>query len=76
MTHFETIQAMISEELGVKPEKIELTTTLKDLGSDSIALMAIIDNIQEEYNIDVPDDAIKSVKTVEDIVKYLDENVR
>ncbi|MBQ9949721.1 MAG: acyl carrier protein [Clostridia bacterium] len=74
MTNFEKIQAMLSEELGVKPEKIEPDTNLKDLGSDSIALMAIIDNIQEEYDIDVPDDAIKNVQTVRDIVEYLDAN--
>lgn len=75
MTHFEEIRSMISEELGVKPERIELDTNLKELGSDSIALMAIIDNIQEQYNIDVSDEAVKNVQTVKDIVEYLDANV-
>ena len=75
MSHFEEIQTMLSEELAVRPEKIQLDTELKDLGADSIVLMTIADNIQEQYGIEVPTEAVKDVRTVKDIVDYLDANV-
>ena len=75
MSHFEEIQTMLSEELAVRPEKIQLDTELKDLGADSIVLMTIADNIQEKYGIEVTTEAVKNVRTVKDIVDYLDANV-
>lgn len=76
MKHFEFIQSMLSEELGIAPEKITLESRLvEDLNADSITMMVVAGNIQDEFDLDIPDDAIKSIKTVGDIAEYLEKNV-
>ena len=71
-THFEEVRELLSEELAVFPDKIQRDTDLKTLGADSIVLMGIVDSIQEKYDIDVSAEDIKAVRTVGDIVDYLD----
>ena len=71
-THFEEVRELLSEELAVFPDKIQRDTDLKTLGADSIVFMGIVDSIQEKYDIDVSAEDIKAVRTVGDIVDYLD----
>lgn len=76
MQYFEIIQDMLSEELGIAPKKITMDSRLvDDLNADSITLMVITGNIQEQFGIDIPDDAVKGIVTVSDIVEYLEKNV-
>ena len=75
MSNFETVRDMLSEELGIAPEKIALESKLvEDLGADSISMMVIVTAIQDKYNIEIPDEAVKNTKTVADMVDFLDKN--
>ena len=75
MNNFETVRDMLSEELGIAPEKIALESKLvEDLGADSISMMVIVTAIQDKYNIEIPDEAVKTTKTVADMVDFLDKN--
>lgn len=75
MNNFETVRDMLSEELGIAPEKIALESKLvEDLGADSISMMVIVTAIQDKYNIEIPDEAVKNTKTVADMVDFLDKN--
>ncbi len=75
MNNFETIRDMLSEELGIAPEKITLESKLvEDLGADSISMMVIVTAIQDKYDIEIPDEAVKNTKTVADVVDFLDKN--
>jgi acyl carrier protein len=70
---FERVKEMIKEELNVPEEKISLQARLaEDLGADSIDAVELIMNIEDEFNIQVSDEQAQSIKTVGDLVKYIE----
>ena len=50
------------------------TTFADDLGADSLDVFQIIMGIEEEFDIEIPDDKAAEIKTVQDIVDYIKEN--
>ena len=69
---FEKIQEIVAEELGKEVEEIKLTTNIQeDLEADSLDLFQIINEIEDEFDekIEVED----GIKTVEDLVKYVEQ---
>lgn len=72
---FEKVRELIVNQLPVKAEDVKLESRLiDDLGADSANLMMLIMDLEMEYDITVSDDMLTGVRTVEDIVKYLEEN--
>ena len=73
---FEKLKKVIAEVLNVDPEEITMETTFTDdLGADSLDVFQIIMGIEEEFDIEIPDDQVENIKTVGDIVKYIEENI-
>ncbi|MBK5252865.1 MAG: acyl carrier protein [Peptostreptococcaceae bacterium] len=72
---FEKIREIIIEQLGVDESLVELKTNLmKDLEADSLDAVEIILSIEEEYEIEIPDDEAENLVTVENLVKYVEDN--
>ena len=72
---FEKVQSIICEVLNVEADEITLDTTfIDDLGADSLDVFQIIMGLEEEFDIEVPDDKAAEIKTVQDIVDYIKEN--
>ena len=72
---FEKVRELIVNQLPVKAEDVKLESRLiEDLGADSANLMMLIMDLEMEYDITVSDDMLTGVRTVGDIVKYLEEN--
>lgn len=72
---FEKVAEYITNQLPVKKEDISMSSLLiEDLGADSANLMMLVMDLEMEYDITVSDDMLAGVKTVGDIVKYLEEN--
>ncbi len=72
---FEKVRELIVNQLPVKAEDVKLESRLiDDLGADSANLMMLIMDLEMEYDITVSDDMLTGVRTVGDIVKYLEEN--
>ena len=72
---FEKVKELILNQLPVKADDIKLESALiDDLGADSANLMMLIMDLEMEYDITVSDDMLTGVRTVGDIVKYLEEN--
>lgn len=70
---FERIKAMIKSELNVPEEKITMESRLaEDLGADSIDAVELIMNLEEEFNLQVSDEDAQNLKTVGDLVKYIE----
>ncbi|MFH0766674.1 MAG: acyl carrier protein [Bacillota bacterium] len=70
---FERIKEMIVEELNVPEEKITMEARLsEDLGADSIDAVELIMNIEDEFSIQVSDEEAQNIKTVGDLVKYVE----
>lgn len=73
---FDKIKEIIAEQLGVEEDVITLDTNLmKDLEADSLDAVEIIMAIEDEYDIEVPDEDAEKFQTVTDIVKYVEDNM-
>ena len=73
---FETVKKYILEQLPVKPERVtEDAKMVDDLGADSANVMILVFDLEREFDIQVDNDALAGVHTVDDIVKYLEKAV-
>ncbi len=72
---FEKIRNILSTQLDIDENKITLDSNLTDdLGASSLDLVDLAMSIEDEFNIEVPDELIETVKTVDDVVKFIEEN--
>lgn len=69
---FEKLQGIIAEVLNVDTEEITMTTTfVDDLGADSLDVFQIIMGIEEEFDIEIPQEAAENIVTVGDAVEQI-----
>lgn len=72
-SNIERVVKVVCEELGVKEaEVVETASFTDDLGADSLDVVELVMAFEEEFGIDIPDDEVTSLKTVGDVVKYID----
>ncbi len=72
---FETIRDIIVEQLSVEESMVtEDTNLMKDLEADSLDAVEIIMAIEEQFDIEIPDDEAEKFQTVGDLVEYVDAN--
>lgn len=70
---FETVKGMIVEQLRVNPDDVKPESRLmEDLKADSANIMVMIMDLEDQFGITVEDDKIMTLKTVGDVVKYID----
>jgi acyl carrier protein len=73
---FEKVKAILSEQFDVEEDSITPETTIaEDLGADSLDVVDLLMSIEDEFEIEVPDDEIENIKTVGGLVKYIEDNV-
>lgn len=73
---FEKIKALIAEQLNVDKESVSLDTHLmKDLEADSLDAVEIIMAIEDEFDLEIPDEDAEKFASVSDIVKYVEEKM-
>ena len=69
---FEKLQGIIAEVLNVDAEDITMATTfVDDLGADSLDIFQIIMGIEEEFDIEIPQEAAENIVTVGDAVEQI-----
>ena len=74
---FEKIQEIIAQQLDADPSDITMDTNLtKDLEADSLDAVEIIMAIEEEFDIEIPDDQAEQFKLVSNLVKFVEENIQ
>ena len=74
MSTFDRVKKIVKEQLGVEEEEIQMSSTfVDDLGADSLDIVELIMAFEEEFNIEIPDEKAEKIKTVEDVVNYIDE---
>lgn len=72
---FEKIKAILVDQLDADEDAVTMEASVADdLGADSLDMADIVMSVEEEFDIEVPDDALQKIKTVGDIVKYIEEN--
>ena len=71
----EKVKAILAEQLDVEEDKITDATDLQeDLGAESLDVVDLLMSIEDEFEIEVPDDEIENIKTVGALVNYIEAN--
>ena len=72
---FEKVRDILCQQLDVEENDVTMESSLTDdLGADSLDLVDTVMSLEDEFDIEVPDSAIEEVKTVGDIVAYIEKN--
>ena len=68
----ERVNAIITDQLGVENDALSPEANLlDDLGADSLDVVELVMALEEEFGIEVPDDDVEEIRTIGDIVKYV-----
>jgi acyl carrier protein len=68
------VKKIVVEHLGVEPEKVQDNANfIDDLGADSLDTVELVMAFEEEFGVEIPDDAAETILTVGDAVKYIDK---
>lgn len=71
----EKLKSILYEYTGIEILEISKESNLKnDLGLNSLDLVELACAIEDEFGVEIPDRAIKDIKTVEDVMNFLEEN--
>ncbi len=72
----ERVKDIIAEQLGAERDKItESTHFVQDLGADSLDLVELVMALEEEFGINVPEDATDKIQTVGEAIEYIKQAV-
>ena len=75
MATFDKVRDIVVEQLGSEADEVTLESTfIDDLGADSLDIAELIMAFEEEFNVEIPDEAAEKIKTVQDVVNYIDQN--
>ena len=69
---FEKIRATIASQLSIDEEEIKMESSfMNNLGADSLDIVELIMALEEEYEIEIPDEDVEKIATVGDVVEYI-----
>ncbi len=66
------VKDIIAEQLGVSQDEIKITSSfIEDLGADSLDIVELVMAMEEEFEVEIPDEEAENIKTVQDAVNYV-----
>ncbi len=69
---FEKVKEIVVEQLGVEEDEVTMESSfIDDLGADSLDIVELIMALEEEFDIEVPDEEAEKITTVGDVVEYI-----
>ncbi|MDW7651060.1 MAG: acyl carrier protein [Bacillota bacterium] len=75
MDVFAKIKGLIVEQLGVDEADVKKETSFEDLDADSLDIVELVMALEEEFNLEISDEEVENIKTVGDVVKYIEAHV-
>ena len=73
---FDKIKDIIVEQLDVEEDAVTMEASITDdLGADSLDVVDLVMSIEESFDVEIPDEELENIKTVGDIVKYIENKV-
>lgn len=71
---FDKVKELIAEQLDVKADDITETSNIQDdLGADSLDVVDLVMALEDEFDVEIPEDRVENIKTVGDIVKFIED---
>ena len=72
---FEKLKEIIVDQLGVEESAVKPEATfVEDLSADSLDIVELVMAIEEEFELEIPDQAAESIVTVQDVINYIKNN--
>ena len=72
---FERIRHIMCEQLDLEEDSVTMESDImEDFEADSLDLVDLVMSLEDEFNMEVPDDQIENFRTVGDVVRYIEEN--
>ena len=73
---FDKVKKIVAKNLSISEEKVTMEADfINDLGADSIDLVEIYMDLEDEFNLSIPDQDLPNIKTVGDLVKFIDSKL-
>jgi acyl carrier protein len=73
MSTFDRVKKVIVEQLDASEEEVTATASfVDDLGADSLDVVELVMGLEEEFEIEIPDEDAEKIQTVQDAVNYID----
>ncbi|MDN5361077.1 acyl carrier protein [Moorella naiadis (nom. illeg.)] len=76
MDVFEKIKGIVAEQLGVEEDEITMETSFEDLNADSLDIVELIMALEEEFDLEIPDEDAEKLTTVGAAVAYIKEHTK
>jgi len=74
---FERMQRIIVEQLGVEKDQVTLNSSfVDDLGADSLDIVELVMAMEEEFDMQIPDEEAERIRTVGDAVKFVQQKMQ
>ena len=71
----ERVKKIVIEHLGVAPSKVtDSSSFIDDLGADSLDTVELVMAFEEEFSVEIPDDAAEKILTVQDAIDYISKH--
>ena len=72
---FERIRSLLASQLDIEEDRITMDSNfVDDFEADSLDVVDMVMSLEDEFGIEVPDEAVENFHTVGDVVRYVDEN--
>lgn len=72
---FEKVKELLAEQLDANAADMTLETRIvDDLGADSLDVVEMLMSVEDEFEIEIPDNVIENLKTIGDVVEYIQAN--
>jgi acyl carrier protein len=77
MSTFERVRKVIVEQLDVSEDEVTAQASfVDDLGADSLDVVELVMGLEEEFEIEIPDEDAEKIQNVQDAVNYIDEKTK
>ena len=77
MTTFDRVKKVVVEQLDASEEEVtEKAAFVEDLGADSLDVVELVMGLEEEFEIEIPDEDAEKIHTVQDAVNYIDTKAK
>ena len=75
MDYFEKIKSIVAEQWNVDPETITMNTRFDELNADSLDVVEVIMTLEQEFDIQIPDEEAEKIKNISAVVDYISDHV-